>query len=50
MRARFAANILFDHGEAVDDVAERAVHRFQRILGAGDIVFEVVDPRRALRA
>ena len=50
VRARLAANIVFDHGKAVDDVAERAMHRFQRVLGARDIVFEVADPRRILRA
>ena len=31
-------------------MAERAVHRFQRILGAGDIVLEIGDLRRAFRA
>ena len=48
--ARPAADVLFDRGKAVDDVAERAMHRFQRVLGARDIVPEIVDVRRVLRA
>ena len=49
-RARIAANILFDHGKPVDDMAERAVHGVERILRAGDIVLEIVDAGRCVRA
>ncbi len=45
-RARVAANIPLDYGEAVDDVAERAVDRFQRIMSAGDIALETIDVGR----
>ena len=41
--ARLAANIVFDHDQTVDDMAERAVNHFESVLGAGDIVFEIGD-------
>ena len=41
--AALAANIVFDHDQAVDDMAERAVNRFEGVLGAGDVVLEIDD-------
>ena len=43
VRARLAANIVFDHDQTIDDVAERAVNRFEGVLGAGDVVLELDD-------
>ncbi len=49
-RAYLVAKFVFDRGQPFDDVAERAVHRIERILRARDTEFDVVDARRLLLA